>query len=457
MAAALEKKIELLDARLLALHARARAPDLPAGRRRWLWVQRWMLMLYREYVRDEVKMRAESLAFLTVFSLLPLIAGGFFVFTIFAQFGMVQEALGSAVNQVLDTIPAQHREFVLEYVLRFKDTYLASINGKSGSLGIFALAFLFWVGLSTLNNVEYTINRVWSSEIGRPFLERARNFVVVVVCAPLATIASLSIPLILRKLDATARLLDAFPFLGRLLDTVFPLGFVLATFTALYRYLPVQRVRWKYAAAGGAFASVGFLIVNAAMHLYFRFGTNSAYGKAAVVPLIGFWVFLAWIIIILGVEVSYIAQNRRSLLEPRQVNPSLFEGEALVALVFHLREAHRTGTNPVTFSALLESTGLVPDGLRAALKFLAQRGWVLQAQRASADDDEEPSFVIARDLSRESLRGLLEDYLVRQRRRAPVNPAAQSYDESLGHWLDFFKVRAFGDFDAPARGDGPVA
>ena len=103
---------------------------------------RWLMMLYVEFIKDDVKVRSESLAFLMIFSLLPLIAGCFFIFTILTQFGLVQEAIGDFVTRILETFPEDQRSLILEYTLKFKDAYLASIAGKSGTLGIFSLAIL---------------------------------------------------------------------------------------------------------------------------------------------------------------------------------------------------------------------------------------------------------------------------------------------------------------------------
>ena len=132
---------------------------------------RWMLLLYHEYIADDVRIRAESLAFLMIFSFLPLVAGLFFLFSLFAQFGMVQDAIGDFIQRALVTIPEQHRAWLEHYVLQFKDAYLQNLAQKSGSIGIFALFILIWVGLQTFNNVDRTLNRIWGAERERPFLE----------------------------------------------------------------------------------------------------------------------------------------------------------------------------------------------------------------------------------------------------------------------------------------------
>lgn len=190
----------------------------------FLRLGRWATMLAHELFKDEVKIRAESLSFLMVFSLLPLIAGGFFLFNIFAKFGFVQDALRGAIDNLLLSIPYEHREIVSQYVTQFANTYWDSVSSKSGSIGIFALFILLWVGLSTFNNIDRTLNHIWSSHRERPFFEKFRNFLVTMVLAPIVLVSALSIPLILLKMDIGAFVVEKFPLIPFLVNALlFPL------------------------------------------------------------------------------------------------------------------------------------------------------------------------------------------------------------------------------------------
>lgn len=408
------------------------------------WVARWAFMLYREFVRDEVKVRAESLAYLMLFSLLPLIAGSFFIFTIFTQFGMVQEAIQGFVNNILDTIPSEHRDVVQEYVLRFKDAYLNAIAGKSGKLGIFALIFLFWIGLQTFNNIENTLNHIWSAERARPLLEKIRNFIVVSVGAPLVLIASLSVPLILRQSPGIGELFIFFPILANLLNFVITAGIVLSTFTLLYRFVPVCRVRWRSAMAGGAFSAVLLQVANWAMTLYFRVGTNTAYGKAAVAPLIAFWIYLVWMIVILGAELSYLIQHEEQYLARPKTSASIAEAETLLEILDVLRRAYREGQGPVSLDQLLAALRTDAGSLNKLLRHLESRNLVL---RAVTDPDEEPDYALARDLGPMPVGAILRDFMLGGRHESPGSPVGGFFDEKLEAWVKSLEGRRFGDFD----------
>lgn len=374
----------------------------------WRWGSRWGLMLYHEFLRDEVKVRAESLTFLMIFSLLPLIAGTFFIFTIFAHFGFVQEALLRFVEQFLQTIPLEHREFVRDYVLNFKNEYLKSLSDKSGSIGIFALFILIWVGMQTFSNIDKMLNHIWGSERQRHFFEQLRNFLVVVVAAPLALVSGLSLPPILQQLPGTHYLFERVPLLWVLLNSVLTPGLIWSTFVMLYRYVPTRKVKWKSALIGALFSTICFSTANSLLGLYFKFGTQSAYGKAAIVPLIGFWIYVVWIIIILGAEVSFLIQNQKDLLHTDECDPSLKEGAALLAVLGSLKEALSEGKNPVSFEKLRNESELSSAKLHRILEFLLKKQIIVEC--LDLNSRSEGVFALAKEPKTIPLEKLLRDF-----------------------------------------------
>lgn len=442
-----DEQLEKLHKRVLHLYEVEKSTLSPFLKKKLARAARWVLMLYHEYIKDDVKVRAESLAFLMIFSLLPLIAGFFFIFTIFTQFGMVQESIGSAVNNVLQALPAEHREVLLEYTLKFKDMYLQSIESKSGTLGIFSLLILGWVGLQAFTNIDRTLNFIWSSDQERPFLEKLRNFIVASVVAPIAITASLSLPLILQKIPATRELLSQVPIIVKLLNSLIPLALILATFTALYKLVPVRRVRWNSAFAGGLFAASLLQLSNIGMQYYFKFGTHSAYGKAAILPLLGFWIFVVWIIVILGAEVSFLVQNEKQILASHKTSPTLSETQGLLSAVALFQDHHDNAKGPVSQEHLFARTGLDSRGIKNILRFLKNSEIIAETQ--ASDESSPANFVLARTIRSASLSEILQKYLI----TTGTGPKAENadsrvdslFDENLQHWIQMFSGKKVSD------------
>lgn len=405
--------------------------------RRGYWFSRWSLMLYHEFLVDDVRIRAESLSFLMVFSLLPLIAGCFFVFAIFAQFSMVQDTLQGFVNRFLMTIPAEHREFVYDYVIRFKDAYLSSITSKSGAIGIFAVFILMWVGLKMFNNIDKTLNHIWSSNTSRPLWEQIRNFLVVAVAAPIVLVGGLSVPLILQKVTIAQFLWTRFPVLLVFMNHIMAPLMIVLTFTMLYRYVPVRRVKWKSALIGGIFSSLFLELSNAGIQLYFRIGTNSAYGKAAAIPLMGFWIYVVWIIVIMGAELSFLIQNEKDILDTVRREPTFREGECTLLALYHLYRAHKSGNGVVGFEDLRELTRIDTTRLHRILDYLHEKSLCVEVV-AGDSETLEGSFALATDLSNVTVKDFLAEYYCELERKAD-SPLQRDWRESFKTWMRHFK------------------
>lgn len=430
---AVSRRLEDLGQKIRALHEQE---EKAQGKRKWgLRAVRWGLMLYHQFISDDVRIRAESLTFLITFSILPLIAGAFFVFSIFSKFGMVQQALMNGLSGFLDTIPDEHRGFVQDYVLRFKDAYLAAIDKKSGTLGIFALFFLIWVGMKFYANIERTLNHIWSADRERNVLEQLRDFLVVSVAAPIVITAGLSLPLVLHNLPGTRYVLQQLPILSTLLSDIIPALLIFLTFAALYRYVPVRRVQWRSALVGAVFSTIFLQLTNAGMRVYFRYGTNSAYGKAAVIPLVGFWIYLSWIVVILGVEVSYLMQNEREILAASPHDPTLREGEALLMILSELGRAFREGRNPIAYDELQTLTGLRSSRLRLLIKYGLKKRLILECSPDGVHLDGH--YVLAQDLPTIPLAPLLADFYGAHA-SIDAGPLGQQWMESIRRWTGSF-------------------
>lgn len=431
-----ERNLAKLRTQIAAFRRTERATS-NRGKRAVFWTARWALMLYHEFIRDNVKMRAESMAYLMLLSLLPLLAGGFFIFSILAQFGFVQDALVGLTDGFLKTIPTEHRGFIHDYILKFKDAYLEGLQKKSGSLGIFALLILAWVGLQTFINMDQTLNSIWSSSSERSFLDKTRNFIVVVVVAPIVLIGALSVPLILRGIPTTAYLLERVPALNLLLNFAIPLGLVFFTFLAMYRYLPVRLVQWKAAVSGALFATVFLELTNGLVRIYFQFGTQTAYGKLAIVPLIAFWLMVIWIVVILGAEVSYLAQNQHELLEPLEQKPSLASGRGLLALLVLIQQRFTSAKEPVELDSLPELIPAASADIDSAFDFLVREKYVLVVGKTESTS----KIVPARELEHIQLEFLLSQYFELSEKSDGF------WETTLRKWIRGFNGKTIGDLE----------
>lgn len=403
---------------------------------------KWVLMLAYEGIKDNSKVRAESLAYLMIFSLIPLLAGAVFIFSFLTQFAFVQESVQGAIDTILSRFPVEHRNIILEYGIALKDRYLASISAGSAKFGIFALGVFLYVGVQTFNNIDRTINYIWGSDTDRPYMEKVRNFLVVALVAPVAISASLSVPLIIRsnwgrKIHALAVLTSLESVIGALV----PLAISFATFLFIYKLVPVRKVRWSSALAGAVFGSVGLQVANSLVSLYVRFATQTTYGKAAVFLVLGFWIFVVWFIVIMGAQVSYLYNDNRYLLKGREAPPSMYEGYSLILILKKLLNVYRNGGNPISYQELFEFTQLGSWELRRVMAFLESQSWV--ARVAGGQSMYEGSFLLAKDLSQVLPSQILRDFMKSNVEVLPQNALNEPYQNSFEDWATAFDEAGF--------------
>ena len=278
---------------------------------RYHQILRWGYSLFHEFVHDDLTIRAESLSYFTLFSILPLIAGAFLMLSFFSQWAPLQDQFQDFLRNLFEPIPAENRETLISFILQFKTNYLAKINQESASIGIFAFLILGWIVVKVFINIEGLLNRIWSVSENRGIFARAQNFIVCAVVLPLIWIAALSLPAIVRHFIGGEA--------GILLRQGLPTVLMFLAMGFLFKFVPNAKVTWKCAFTGALFSSVTFLIANLFLSFYFKVGTNTAYGKAAALPLIAVFINVLWLILITGAEVSYIAQNKSRFTEGDQL------------------------------------------------------------------------------------------------------------------------------------------
>jgi len=258
--------------------------------------------LYHEMLKDEIAVRAQALSYFTLFSILPLIAGVFLFLNFFSQWGPVKSEFQDLLIKLLQPVPDRYRDALVHFIFEFKDVYLAQIAQKSGTIGVFALGVLVWIMAKVFVNVEDALNRVWASDQKRGWFERFQNFIVCAVVIPVSVVVAISLPGLVGYFGG--------PTIALWLKQGIPLFVELFGMTFLFRSFPNTRVRWKSAFGGAAFATVLWMIADLLLKIYFRFGTETAYGKAAVLPIVAFLIYIFWTIFLMGAEVSYLLQHR---------------------------------------------------------------------------------------------------------------------------------------------------
>jgi membrane protein len=258
-----------------------------------------VVMLGEGIVRDRMLLRATALAYVTALSLVPALA---LAVGVIAALGVSEDVARLAVDRITAGSPE-----AAEWILRL-------VSGVSlGSLGTLGAATLFATTVLTLGNVEQALNDIWGVRQQRDWTRRFADYLTVLVVAPLFLGVALSLRTTLESQWLVQKLLEV-PGLAGLYHFGLGLAPTLLTFVGfsfLYWFLPNTEVRPLSALLGGLVAAFLF---DAAQSLYLGFNVGVArygaiFGTFAVLPLFLVWIYVSWVIVLLGAEVAFAHQH----------------------------------------------------------------------------------------------------------------------------------------------------
>ncbi len=245
---------------------------------------------------DSITLRAGNLTFITITSLLPLIAVVLSLFHAFKQQQFEAMILRWAQEMLA---PGQQAD---------SETYVKEFFAKAGSItagGLSFLVLLVSAGL-LLRHLDASLNEIWAVRRRRPLLTSIGLYMALLLFGPTVMGISLTGTSLVRRMVLAIN----FPFASQLIFLGGAL-IAVAVLTAIYKLAPHAPVRWRSAAAGGIVAGIGWEL---ARHGYgsiarFFFSANPVYGALGIAPLFLMWLYISWCLVLFGARLSYAVEH----------------------------------------------------------------------------------------------------------------------------------------------------
>lgn len=326
-----------------------RAEPLP----RLVRLLRYPYALLRDLSRGQVNLRAMSLVFTTMLSLIPLIA---FSFALLKAFGMHDE-LEPVVYEFFRPVGDSATQLTAR-VMEFAD------NVSSGIVGSVGFALLLWTLLDTIEKVEDSFNFLWRVQQPRSFARRITEYLMLVIVGPLMLVGFLGLAHAALGSESMQRL-AAMPLMDRLLSMglqLSPYLMVTVIFTGLYIFIPNTRVRAFPALVGGVTAGIIWAAVGKLFTAFVVYSTRLTvvYAGFAIIVVALLWTYLGWLILLIGAQLSFYVQNRNYLrLGLVELQLSSVELEDLaMKIMFLVGRAHIAGSPRWSVQSLSVELGL---------------------------------------------------------------------------------------------------
>lgn len=332
------------------------------------------ITLRQRFRDDHLGLTASSLTFTTSIALVPFFTVALAIFTAFPMFAKLQGTL--QVWLVESLIPDNIARQVLGYLTQF--------TRQASRLGVAGLAVLVVTAIALVLTIDRTLNSIWRVRKPRPFGQRVLIYWAAVTLGPLLLAASLAatsyvLPFLRNGAAAPAALLQ---FLVDTLEFVCLAG----SLAALYHYMPNTYVKWTHAWVGGGFVALGIAAAKKLLSVYLGLvpSYSAVYGAFATLPILLVWIYLAWIIVLMG---AVITAYLPSLLAGVSRRGGAHGWQFQLALETLQSLAHSRDTVPrgMPSSALAQQLRVDVLALEPVLDTLIQLEWIGQLVDSESD------------------------------------------------------------------------
>jgi membrane protein len=359
-------------------------------------ILRFIYVALRDFREEQLTLRAMSLVYTTILSLVPLLAVSL---SVLKAFGVHKDTVEPFLLNALAPLGPQGVELA-NRIIGFVE------NVRVGLLGSIGLAFLFYTVVSLIQKIEDSMNQIWRIKKSRSLARRFSDYLVVILLGPVLIFVATGLTASIMSTRVVQKIISFGP-VGALYYTAakwLPYFFVIMAFTFVYIFILNTKVKFKAALFGGVVAG---LLWKGAGWVFATFvitsTRNAIYAGFAIVILFMIWIYFNWLIFLLGGVVSFytqypqfIAVKKESLL----LSPRLKERLALYIMLlvgdsfYHARGAW-------TLNGLVERIGLPVGPVQEVLILLEKKGFLKET------DEEPQSYFPARALERIGLDQLM--------------------------------------------------
>lgn len=326
-------------------------------------------LVWRNFRNDALPIQASALSFTSLMSLVPLLA---LSFSVLNGLGYGLDVI-AYLTSLMDEMPDQFQGFVGELLGVVQNTNFARLGGIGGVL-------LLIIVVQMLGKIEAAFNRVWRVTRHRSFLQKVAQYISIVVVVPILFTAGVTLTAKIRfggEWMEHLGLIRLAPTVATCLALVF-----------LYTYMPNVRVRFVPALISSILVAV---LWQAWLQFYITVQPgvtklNVLYGTLASVPIFLAWLYVNWVIVLLGAEVCFAVQNYASLSQQKQIHDAATRTRmkvCLLVLVWCARALHGK-TKLLTRDAFLETYPIPLNVFHEAIALLQDAELVGE----TADDPE---------------------------------------------------------------------
>ena len=364
------------------------------------WFTRVLRVFYvviRDLLDGQLTLRAMSLVYTTLLAMVPLLAVSFSVLKGFGVHNQIEPLLLNFLKPM-----GERGVEVTSRIIGFVDSV------KAGVLGSIGFALLLYTVISLIQKIERACNDTWHVTQSRPLAQKFSDYLSVILIGPVLVFSALGITASVMSTAVVQKMvaIKVFGSLMELATTLIPYLLVIAAFTFVYIFVPNTRVRFRSALTGGLVAGV---LWETSGWAFASFVVKSAkytaiYSGFAILIMFMIWLYLSWLIVLVGASVAYYHQHPESVTAyRRELRLSNRMQEKLALLVMFLVGNNYYDNLPaLTLEEFAQSLNVPMEALVPVMEAL--EGYGLLTQTAN----EPPTYLPARPLDTAGLKDVLD-------------------------------------------------
>ena len=386
-------------------------------------ILRYLFAMVRDFFSGQLTMRAMSLVYTTLLSIVPLLAFSFAILKGFGIFNQLEPYLADLLSPL-----GPQGERITRQLLDLVDNVRGSVLGGVG------LAIFLWTAISMVQKIEESFNYTWYVSKPRSFSRRFTEYLIVLLVGPLLMVTAIGMLTSIQSNNVVQWILNnealgpVFVLVGKLM----PYLLISGVFTFLYYFMPNTKVHLKSALVGGVaggfmWATIGAIFTN---FILYASRTLAVYAGFAVAITTLIWLYVNWLILLIGAQLAFYHQRpaflRTGRQEPRLSN-TMRERLALNVMI-EVGRAFRSPGKGVTPSDICERTRIPSIALMPILLALEDAGMLLAT--------EQEELLPGREMSRLKLRDILDVVRVQGETGSHREPKWDIAVAELGDALD---------------------
>ena len=337
--------------------------------------------------------QAAALSYHTIFGIVPLAIVMLMVFQMFPAYrelgdkvrGFAYEQFNlSLIEYPVDAQPAADgaqpegepgKIVISEKIDEVVETYFSKVS--TGAITIVGVVLVVWAAIGLLTTIERTFNAIWHVNVGRGFMHRIVYYSWILMFGPILLMVGIFISTEYLLGSGTESSVWVF------IRPVFPFIVSVGLLFFLYSMLPNTKVHTIPALWGAVVASLLWTAIKFGFQMYFKKVVmfQAVYGILGVIPLTVFWIFVMWIIVLFGLQLTYATQNLRSLdaAELSRLRRSseyfLANDQTIIRIMEYILNAfEQKGEQPVTVEAVSGRLDIPPDFAGRVLDRMVKAG-----------------------------------------------------------------------------------